>query len=1544
MSNSVLPCARESAAKPATELRVVNRNLSAIGVGADLGFSSARSPKALFEVPSSGVALPSRPFSPTAPEFIPGAVYASRQGLNTTMNQVNAPVVSNSGLKLHGPPPSTEHGQEVLQDAQDRAWQVFHRTDSVAYDVAASPEYLSGSADNLSRPYPYYPASKVSNASYGTRPLVPSPTHVTAAGRITGHEQYARLGIHRSTSQNKPDSGLPGPFDERWVDSPEEMWNTDTTRTSPLTISPGESGTDNEGGNASSGSFSGRSSVTNTVIHPSSTIVHTNPSESLSSWLDAVGPNAEARTSLDWKQTPAHSLSEGYGMKGTKVSMARNEQHQARKNSGKFAHDILSGVSYPTSEQSNHGREHTSHARADFASIEGSSETMSSIPQYASEGAIARLTKKSMDRSKHPLRIPMPHYQRQQGSTGSFLTSKDKILEMAKGRATDAAIALEELDQKYELCDQVESGSGRRGDTTWMSSLTEKVKRRRATSEAFKVKEEIRLDEKIDRGLCASVLGKDLPSVVVTSNMNSPQMHGKLVLFDGTGATAHDTSAFETSGAGHIMGQSLLARKENQSQHDSYPEVNETTEHTGAFSSQLSATMNMANLGEQEERVKTLRILQRKLSADITIQDTYGQQQRSQRLRAASGEQLYYEMTDGNGRPHILPWPPEEGSPAYTARHKPEQLLRLEAHPKGFFISHPIEQSEETVCAHYLRRSTGLGNINPRGNSYQAHSQFGNTRSGKQIRGERFFSTQNEMQRLDSIPRNFEQLVTSRFRSRSPGITQNSQQEVGPLQIKEIGDVCLETSDAMNYEQQPGRGFVPTTNGPLVVFEDGLPSTEIPDLNPMASACASQSAGRASVSAPTLAGPSALAMPNSNGPGCSNSIPGSYRSNHRPAMLHYRPGVDTMFPVPMARPSLRYRRLTCFGQPNYEFATKDEFQPFFEAARLRKPAFWGVMKFTGIPYAVSKQDILAFLGRNAKILTPNYGEPIHIIMERATGKTMDAYVEFFSHADAQAAVNKFMRGRMEQDRSFRMMDRHIKVELSSQEALMRDLFPKAKNVRWNGQIPIIVPSDDPFNSGFKCFLSGEELHTLTKLVDSSNGPMFCRQCPSRPYENMISTLHKFPWFAVQLYTLFQRDQLFNAILKMLRTLMATVSPTSSFGLTSDLLTDLLYAGLNAPGFSEKQKWDLCQVADWAAKTVAISPLTKGWPWLVLARKPDWDDDVIMYYAQILNAHNQKRIGPITANDSFFGDMLTSQLRISVNVSLEAAAQTEFQHFKDLVKLVLDNHTVKHGGTTSKRAVTNNLSTTNNLATTRSRTHIHNGPTTNNALVMHHGLRASYCAGQDYFAATNNYTATNSHAEAINPQALSSPAVASNFPVTSSFHPTSHFSGTKNSLATSNLPAMSKFLATSTFPCASYPTGTGKLPTITESLATGIPATTSHHPTANYPVGTGSSLATNNFPVPNNYLGQSNSLTPSYLPGTSNHKSRGSFFMPSKSPTTSTFLGTGIFAMTSNLPGMHSRLPSISPADMGNFPAIGTAAPPRFISDVESSVVPKNRWQ
>jgi hypothetical protein len=64
--------------------------------------------------------------------------------------------------------------------------------------------------------------------------------------------------------------------------------------------------------------------------------------------------------------------------------------------------------------------------------------------------------------------------------------------------------------------------------------------------------------------------------------------------------------------------------------------------------------------------------------------------------------------------------------------------------------------------------------------------------------------------------------------------------------------------------------------------------------------------------------------------------------------------------------------------------------------------------------------------------------------------------------------------------------RHVDVELSSQEQLMKDLFPKAKNVQWQGSRPIIIARDenDPYNSGFQGFISKEELVMLVKHVEA----------------------------------------------------------------------------------------------------------------------------------------------------------------------------------------------------------------------------------------------------------------------------------------------------------------------------------------------------------------------------------------------------------------------------------------------------------------------------
>ena len=63
-------------------------------------------------------------------------------------------------------------------------------------------------------------------------------------------------------------------------------------------------------------------------------------------------------------------------------------------------------------------------------------------------------------------------------------------------------------------------------------------------------------------------------------------------------------------------------------------------------------------------------------------------------------------------------------------------------------------------------------------------------------------------------------------------------------------------------------------------------------------------------------------------------------------------------------------------------------------------------------------------------------------------------------------------------------------------------------------------------------------------------------------------------------------------------------------LTEQLLKDLLMAGLNAPGFSEKQRWELFELTDCAKFQFRVSPLLQHWPFEALGRKPHMEDDVI----------------------------------------------------------------------------------------------------------------------------------------------------------------------------------------------------------------------------------------------------------------------------------------------------------------------------------------------
>ena len=102
-------------------------------------------------------------------------------------------------------------------------------------------------------------------------------------------------------------------------------------------------------------------------------------------------------------------------------------------------------------------------------------------------------------------------------------------------------------------------------------------------------------------------------------------------------------------------------------------------------------------------------------------------------------------------------------------------------------------------------------------------------------------------------------------------------------------------------------------------------------------------------------------------------------------------------------------------------------------------------------------------------------------MERVTSKTHDAYIEFLTLHDAMKAVEKHTGNK---NKMGRLGDRPVEVELSSQAALMKDLFPLASGVFWNGSQPQIQPriEKEPWNN-FKGFITEEEMTMLVKHVE-----------------------------------------------------------------------------------------------------------------------------------------------------------------------------------------------------------------------------------------------------------------------------------------------------------------------------------------------------------------------------------------------------------------------------------------------------------------------------
>ncbi|KAH0422438.1 hypothetical protein CcaCcLH18_12813 [Colletotrichum camelliae] len=321
-------------------------------------------------------------------------------------------------------------------------------------------------------------------------------------------------------------------------------------------------------------------------------------------------------------------------------------------------------------------------------------------------------------------------------------------------------------------------------------------------------------------------------------------------------------------------------------------------------------------------------------------------------------------------------------------------------------------------------------------------------------------------------------------------------------------------------------------------------------------------------------------------------------------------------------PQLNRLTGTPTGFPSVETALNHVNFPFIEPAnRPGNSVVRGVVKIGNIPFVTNRSEIIAVLGRNSRILNDTE-EPVHIIMERVTGKTTDAYVEFHTLEDATKAVEKHQQN-LSRGRITRIGQRPVEIELSSQSALMKDLFPSSRGVFWNGCNPQVL-ADNPQEpwENFKGFVSNEEMTMLVKHVEVPHRSPFSKECPQRPFECLISTLTKFPWHMKTHITVQQRHAMHKATCDLLRILVGSIRDhRDEVNLTQRLLKRVVAAAMRCEGFSATQKDDVAYLVDMEEmeqRSFGQPRFAESWRHLyVLVPKNGVPLDVIEWYISVI---------------------------------------------------------------------------------------------------------------------------------------------------------------------------------------------------------------------------------------------------------------------------------------------------------------------------------------
>ncbi|GAA5886281.1 hypothetical protein JCM6882_001590 [Rhodosporidiobolus microsporus] len=231
---------------------------------------------------------------------------------------------------------------------------------------------------------------------------------------------------------------------------------------------------------------------------------------------------------------------------------------------------------------------------------------------------------------------------------------------------------------------------------------------------------------------------------------------------------------------------------------------------------------------------------------------------------------------------------------------------------------------------------------------------------------------------------------------------------------------------------------------------------------------------------------------------------------------------------------------------------------------------WPVVKVENIPFSTTMQDVLSWLPPGYLAAKEDVPMPIHLVLHRATGRTLPhCYLEV-------ASVDLASRLIQTMDRST-LGDRTVRVKWERPGEMMRDFFSQEVFFQTPDihRSPAAAPLPHLPPSGYKLPEVVLTSQDLQRIVAYCQRPVNYRERPfERSFYNMVSLIAKFPWHRTE-WDEPTRDAMFAAAQQVASQAQFYHQTNPLF---QDVIEKLVGVVLGATGFTDEQKEDFRTLA------------------------------------------------------------------------------------------------------------------------------------------------------------------------------------------------------------------------------------------------------------------------------------------------------------------------------------------------------------------------------